>query len=142
MTTTFATPYSGYNSTPVQLPTAQQGYAAKLLVFRAQITLAAQASGDVIKLMRLPKGILPLFGLLTSTVSLGTSTLAIGNATTAGKYRAAGVFTATDTPTPFGVAANLGVVPLANDEEVLATIGTAALPGSGTAFVDMVCASL
>jgi hypothetical protein len=34
------------------------------------------------------------------------------------------------------------MAPLAAEEEILATIGTAGLPSSGTAIVDMIVASL
>lgn len=99
--------------------------------FNEEITLASQATTDTIAVCRLPKGAIPLFGVLTSTVSLGTSTVAIGIAGTTGKYRAAAAFTAVDTPTFFGVAANVGEQ-LAAEEDVIITIAVAALPASGT----------
>ena len=52
------------------------------------------------------------------------------------KRRAAGTFTATDTPTVFGNAA-AQAAKLAVDETVIITIGTANLPGVGTLIVDL-----
>ena len=101
-----------------------------------RITLASQASGDTITLPSLPKGAKPLYGVLCTSASLGSATLAIGTAASAGKYRAAAVFTATDTPTLFGVATVLNTG-LSAAETLLATVGTAALPSSGTLDVAM-----
>jgi hypothetical protein len=146
MTTTFATPYSGYNATPAQLPTADNAYGSKLQIYRAVITLAAQASGDTIKLFKLPKGCVPILGVINSDQAFGgTATVAIGISGTTGKYRAAALKNTT-TPDVFMVAtANVtggAMVPLASEEEVLLTIAAAALPGSGTCTVDMIVASL
>lgn len=142
MATTNAKPYDGTLATPRVDPIPQYGYAARIQTYRAVITLAAQAAGDTIRLFRLPAGVYPLRGWMTSTVTLGASaTVAIGISGTTGKYRAAAVHTAVNVPTPFMVAdANItsGLpVPLATSEEVIATIAVAALPGSGTWTVDM-----
>lgn len=146
MATTFAWPYSGYSAQPYQLPQPQNVYNVNTKKFRAVVTLASQASGDTIKLFKLPKNTVPVMGILLSDTSLSTATLAIGISGTTGKYRAAATFTATNTPTTFMVAtANITtgqVVPLAADEEVIATIATAALPSSGTLIVDMEVAAL
>ncbi len=146
MTTTFATPYSGYNQTPAQLPMADNAYGSKLQVYRAVVTFASQSSGDTIKLMKLPKGCVPIMGILNVDTSTSTATLALGTSGTTGKYRAAAAKTSTNTPEVFMIAtANVtggAMVPLAAEEEILATIGTAGLPSSGTATVDMIVASL
>ena len=115
---------------------------AKLRRFKATITLAAQASSDTVKLFKLPKGYAPLYGVLNTSVSLDTATIAIGTAASgaSGKYRAAAVFTAADTPTLFGKNAANAI--LAADEEVILTVGTAALPASGTLIVDMICSAI
>lgn len=141
MTTTYASPYSGYQSQPYQLPNPSQGYGGKLVVYLAKITYAAQAAADDIKLFKLPKGCLPLFGFLNADTSSGSTTIAIGISGSTGKYRAAAAFTATNTPTLFGVVAGLGIVPLAADEEILATLAAATAPGSGTLYVGMVVAT-
>ena len=128
------------NANPVgQMDGSLQG--GNVRVYREIITLAAQATTDTIVVAFPSKGETFLRGFLTSTVSLGTSTIAIGISGTTGKYRAAATFTAVDTPTPFGVAANMissgAAAKLAADEKVFITIATAALPGSGTLIVDM-----
>lgn len=137
---TNAQPYAGSLATPRVDPIPQYGYAARIQNYRAVITLASQPV-DFIRLFRLPAGVYPLRGWMQSSVSLGTSTVAIGITGTTGKYRAAATFTAVDTPTPFGVsAANItsGLpVPLAAAEEVIATVAVAALPASGTLLIDM-----
>ena len=85
-------------------------------------------ASDPVVITRLPAGYRFVRGMLTSSVSLGTSTIAIGIAGTPGKYRAAAVFTAVDTPTDFGVAARLADGPLAVEEEVIMTTAVASLP--------------
>lgn len=102
-------------------------------VFNEQITLAAQADTDTIEVGKLPKGAIPLYGVIVSSVSLATSTVAIGITGTAGKYRAALVLTAL-TPEVFGVSGGVGDA-LAAEETVIVTVGTAALPASGTVRV-------
>lgn len=99
-------------------------------MFNEQITLAAQADTDTIEVGKLPKGAIPLYGVIVSSVSLATSTVAIGVTGTAGKYRAASVLTAL-TPEVFGAVGGVGEA-LAAEETVIATVGTLALPASGT----------
>jgi hypothetical protein len=138
---TNAQPYNGTLSQPRIDPIPQQGYACRTQNYRAVITLASQPAADFIRLFRLPAGVYPLRGYLCSSVSLGTSTVAIGTAASTGKYRAAATFTAVDTPTPFMVSASnitSGLpVALTAAEEVIATVAVAALPASGTLLIDM-----
>jgi hypothetical protein len=113
-------------------------YGARLKRLRATVALASQATTDTLLLGVLPAGATFAYGVLNTTASLGSSTLAIGNAGTAGKYRAAGTFTSTDTPTFFGTAAQAGLAsPLTAEEAVIGTIASAALPSSGTLVVDL-----
>ncbi|TDQ82508.1 hypothetical protein A8950_2331 [Dongia mobilis] len=118
------------NTAPVDLPMAGDVH-GRVRCFNEKVTLAAQPTSDIIEVARLPKGARVLYGLLASTVSLGSATLAVGIAGTPAKYRAAATFTAVDTPTLFGPAANIGE-PLANEEIVILTPAAAALPASGT----------
>lgn len=136
MAETFATEVAGLNATPI---TKSNGavHGGRLRRFRATIALASQASGDTIVLADLPAGYAVAYGVLISSASLGTATLAVGISGTAGKYRAAATFTATDTPTMFGIATALDDAPLTATERVIATVGTAALPSSGTLVVDL-----
>ena len=104
----------------------------RVRVFNEKVTLAAQASGDTITVGLLPAGARVLYGIIYSTVTFGaTATIAISKAGATGKYRAAAVFTAVDTPTLFGITADAGEK-LTAAETVIVTIAAAALPGSGT----------
>lgn len=118
------------NSAPVDLPLAGDVH-GRVRVFNEKVVLASQPTTDIVEVARLPKGARVLYGILNSSVSLGSSTLAIGVAGNTGKYRAAAVFTAVDTPTVFVPAAVAGD-PLASEEIVILTIAAAALPASGT----------
>lgn len=122
--------------------------------FRGLLTLASQAAGTVALTspsggITIPPGHTFAYGVLTSTVSLGTTTLAIGISGSTGKYRAAATFTATDTPTMFGVTAavaatsetsgTIGSSPkgTGTDETIVLTTAVAALPASGTLVIDL-----
>jgi len=99
---------------------------------RASVHLSSTvvANGDTIALGKRPKGSRYCGHRITAGVSLGTATLAIGVAGTAGKYRAAATHTAVDTPSDVAIAARLADDPLTADEDMIATIGTGALPTS------------
>jgi hypothetical protein len=100
-------------------------------VFNEEITLAAQASGDTIEVARLPKGAVPLFGMMISDTALGASaTVAIGASGATGKYRAAALFNAGNTWEQFGLATAAGEA-LTAEETVIVTVGGAALPAAG-----------
>lgn len=85
---------------------------------------------DTVLLARVPAGMRFISGKITSTVSLGTSTVAIGIAGATGKYRTAATFTAVDTPTPFGNGAAMAAGPLAADELIILTVAVANLPNT------------
>lgn len=136
MTVFYSTELAGITSQPV-IKVASQGYGARTIRFRATVTLAAQATTDTIVVAVVPAGYDFAYGILTSTVSLGTSTIAIGITGTTGLYRTAATFTATDTPTLFGNTAAVAAVALTADQTIFITIGTAALPGAGTLMVDL-----
>lgn len=110
---------------------------AKLRRFKATITLAAQASGDIIELFEVPAGYSFVTGILNASASLSTSTVKIGTADDDDKYRADATHTAT-TPTLFGAQAGFVSGGNTADEKVILTVGTAALPASGTLVVDMI----
>lgn len=135
MAETFATEVAGLDTIP---STKSNGavHNARLRRFRATITLAAQADGDTVVLARVPAGYAFAFGIINASATLGAATVAIGIAGTAGKYRASAVFTAA-APTLFGVVGAVDDSPLEDEEEVILTNTTAALPGSGTLVVDL-----
>lgn len=109
---------------------AHQG--ARVRVWRETITLASQPTADQIVIAdNVPVGHTFLYGILTTTVTLGASaTIAIGTIASPAKYRAAATFTTVDTPTLFGLTA--AQAPLTAAETVQITIAVAALPASGT----------
>lgn len=123
------------------LPQAQPDSAlvsGKVRRLRASVVLAAQAIGDTITLGDLPIGANVAYIDMTSSVTLGAATIAIGVAGTAGKYRAAGVFTTVDVPTAVGPGAVAkAAAPLAAPETLIATIAAAALPAAGTLEFDI-----
>jgi hypothetical protein len=92
----------------------------------------AKNIGDTNVLCRIPAGEAFLFGILNPSVGLGAAaTVAIGNATTAGKYRAAAIQNTAEAKEMFGLSSAMDDVPLAAYEDVLLTVAAAALPGAG-----------
>ncbi len=136
MATTYANEVAGFGTTP---NTKADGgiHGGRLRRFRASFTMAGQASGDDIVLAKIPAGYRFAFGILNASATMGASaTVAIGIAAATGKYRAAAVCTAA-APTLFGVNTAADDDALTAEETVLLTIAVAALPGSGTAYVDL-----
>lgn len=109
---------------------------------RATVDLAAQASGDQIGLCAIGEGEYFVCGFLTASATLGTATLKIGTADDDDLYRPAAVFTDADTPTPFGTAAAKKDPAPKGGVEVVATVGTAALPASGVLIADIITAGV
>lgn len=122
---------------------AQTAYDAKVRRFTATIDLAENAvkNGDTVLIAKVPKEYRFAYGLITSSVSLGTATVSVSaknvdtGAATAGKYRPAAVMTTASQPVLFG-AAGAGAAKTA-PEEVYLEIATADLPASGTLQVDL-----
>lgn len=126
-------------SAPVGYKPKASVYGARVKRLRGTFTLNAQTTSDTLVVGNLPTGATFAYGVITSSVTLGTSTVAVGISGTTGKYRAAAVFTSVDTPTLFGTAATIGASDpaLAADEQVIVTIATASLPASGTLVIDL-----
>jgi len=135
MAVLYGTYSAGLANTPAT-PADGDVQGGRVRVLREKITLATQTTSDTIVLGVLPIGATFLYGMLTSSVSLGTSTISIGITGTTAKYRAAAVFTATDTPTPFGDDAAM-LTKLTATETLFITIATASLPASGNLLVDI-----
>lgn len=136
MTTRYGTTFTGTldGAAPQVVPAAALA-SGRLRHVTEIFSLASQASGDILVLGKMPAGSVFKGVRITAGASLGTATIAIGIAGTTGKYRAAATFTAVDTPTVSASAATLAQGPLAADELVIATIGTAALPGTAEKLV-------
>lgn len=137
MAQTYSVETAGIDSVPVVKASAITSYAARLRRFRATINLASQASGDTVVLADIPAGFSFAYGVMTSGVSLGTATVSVGTAASPAYHKAAAVFTATDTPTMFGTQAAIDDPALASTTRLILTVGTAALPASGTLMVDL-----
>lgn len=114
-------------------------YGGRLKRLRATVSLATQTTSDILQLGNLPAGAVFAYGVINSTVSLGTSTLAVGVSGATGQYRAAATFTSTDTPTMFGTAVQQAGsdAGAATETTVIGTIAVASLPASGTLVVDL-----
>lgn len=136
MTIFYSTELANITALPVVKATSS-AYAARVIRFRAQITLATQTTADTIVVAIVPAGYSFAFGILTSSVSLATSTVAIGITGTTGLYRTAAVFTATDTPTFFGNNGAITQAALTADQTIFITIAVASLPAAGNFVVDM-----
>lgn len=136
MPNTYAPEVAGLGTIPTtQAQGGVQG--GRLRRFRATVPFAAQASGDTVTLATVPAGYTFAFGMVNASATFGASaTIAIGNAGATGKYRAAATHTAT-VPTLFGLYTASDDVPLAAAETVIMTVDVAALPGSGSAVVDL-----
>ena len=136
MATTYATEVAGFGTTPNTKPDGGI-HGGRLRRFRASFTMASQASGDDIVLAKIPAGYRFAFGILNASATMGASaTVAIGISGSTGKYRAAAVFTAA-APALFGVNTAADDDALTAEETVLLTVAVAALPGSGTGYVDL-----
>lgn len=157
------TPATAWGAQMTKLAANQGGQVSQLIesynngknrCFIETVTYAAQASGTVIGVARLPVPFTLLGIMLITSASTATATLALGNAgdTNGAIYKAAAVLTATDTPTWYGLTAKTGVlissgvdylgaatsyaspgtVGGGGYEDIILTVGTAALPGAGT----------
>jgi hypothetical protein len=116
---------------------------AKLRVARSLINLANPliTTADNVLLAKLPPGARFMAGILTASVSLGTSVVAIGTNKVHinnGQYRAAATFTAVDTPTLFGLSAAQHAADIDVETLVYLTAATANLPTSGRLSVDII----
>jgi hypothetical protein len=136
MANLYSNDYSGLGTVPSSAVSGAV-LGGRMRRYRAAITLASQATADTIVIGRIPAGATFAYGVINTDTSLSTSTVAIGVTGATGKYRAAAVFTATNTPTVFGPTAAAAAAPLASDEEVFITIAAAAFPAAGNLVVDL-----
>ena len=121
----------------------------------ATVPLAAAAIGTTIMIARLPLFCTVTGFTVLNSVSLGSSTIEIGDANTPALFAAAATYTAVDTPTEVGLTSALGtIITTGYDatsgnqvtyaspgeggglyEDVILTVGAAALPGAGQMVV-------
>jgi hypothetical protein len=99
--------YAAYAGTSPQVQPDSALQSGKVRCLQATFNLAnaVQANNDVLTLGQIPAGARIKRIRMTSSVSLATSTVAIGIAGTVAKYRAAAVFTTVDVPTNVGPGA-------------------------------------
>lgn len=127
-------------SAPVGYKPRATAYGARLRRIRGTFTYASQVFGtDTLVVGNLPAGATFAFGTITTSVTTGTATIAVGIAGSTSKYAAAAAYTTANAPTLFGTAATVGAADpaLTAEEQVFCTIGTANLPASGTLVVDL-----
>lgn len=106
--------------------------------FHYDIPLTGQAAGDVVNLGKKPRNFRFMYGLANSDTDLGASaTIAVGVVGTPGKYRAAATHRTTDTPAIFGTRAAAAGTEI-EEEDLILTVGAAALPGSGNLSIEIV----
>ena len=139
---TGSTTYS-YETTPLSLTPPQRisdvGQRGRSKLLRNTITLASQVygtSGNIV-LGSLPNGArIQNIKMITDT-SLGSSTISIGNSSSATAYSAATTMTATDTWTQLSSVAALAAEQVSVDTPLLANILVANLPAAGTLIIDV-----
>lgn len=151
MALTYSQNLAGQASRPIIRP-SDPAYGGRMFRYRAALNLAAIATGtfgstqaglptaDWAMLAIIPAGYVFDFGIITSSVTLGTSVVAIGTSPTHasnGQLRAAATFTAVDTPTLFGLAAAQSAAAYASDTPIYLTCATAAIPSAGTLVIDL-----
>jgi hypothetical protein len=135
-----STEYAAYSGTAPAVQPDGKLQCGKIRCLQASFNLAnaVQANNDVLTLGQIPANARIKNIRMTSSVSLATSTVAIGIAGTVAKYRAAAVFTTVDVPTNVGPGA-VAKAAAANvlAETLIATVTTAALPAAGTLIFDV-----
>ena len=118
---------------------------AKQHLWTERFTLAAQASGVNIPIARIPYGAALMDIVVNATVSLGTSTIAFGDMNNTVRFAAAATNTTVDGAVHKLNAASDGLalttcydvnaVLNTSYEDIVMTVGVAALPASGTFIV-------
>lgn len=145
MTVYYANEQAQRGDTPPRLP-GNEGVGGRSRWYRATIPLdapktssttngAGVTTSDIVALFTRPPGMRFARGFITSSVSLGTSTISIGVFGTPAKYKAAAVHTTVDTPTAFGVATQMAAAATAASEDVILTVAAAALPTTAGAVL-------
>lgn len=124
----------------VKSTTADKAHAkdvtGKVRVFRETYTLNSEVAGTVVRVGQLPPGARVLYGILTTTVSLGSTTIKIGTSGDDDAFRTAGTFTSANTPTFFGHTAGMALS-FTDQTDVILTTAAATAPASGTLYVQL-----
>lgn len=111
---------------PAERSDGRQVGAAQIVTVASKPAGTAVNSGDRLYLGKKPVGCKLVGVELVTDTSLGTATVSVGDATTSNKYVDAATLTVVDVPTKLGpVAAQVGIDPTDDEEDLWATIGTA-----------------
>ena len=135
--------YYSTETSPLGLALPQRvsdvGQRGRVKTLKNSITLASQPFGaNYILLGSLPTGSRFRKITMTTDTSLGSSTIGIGSV--AGSYidyKAAAVFTTTETPTEYGLTAKRVAASLSADLPIYAIIGVANLPAAGNLSIEI-----
>ena len=101
------------------------------------VTLNSQAVGDTIPIgVPIPKGARFLYAVLITSVSLGSSKIALGFQDDPDDFRIHAALTNSDTP-QFSSATSDDTQPLSQDKQVLLSLTVAALPADGHLLVHL-----
>lgn len=130
MSNTYSTEAALLQLTPKQFPRSN----GRLKRYRNSIVLASQLAGATVTLQPLPIGHIFAYGKLNGP-TLGSTTIAIGDGTTADLYRADATFTAA-VATTFGKTGPENSDPSTAIVTPVLTFATATAPSSGTLTVD------
>lgn len=108
----------------------------RVRVFCEHFIYATQVAGSTLNLGVLPAGAVVLgFEVITDTTT-GTTTIALGDGTTANRFMAATAFTVVDTPTPVGKTANaISTAALTARTNIIGTTAVGSLPAAGNLVV-------
>jgi hypothetical protein len=138
MAQTFAANATNAFNTSPPLKSSPSAFSGRVRVLSDTITYASQATSDTVIIGggKLPIGAQVLFGLITTTVSTGSTTVAIGSTASASKYKAAAVYTTVDVPQLFGVTAGLATDTTV-EEQIMVTFAAATAPASGSLKVEL-----
>lgn len=147
MASTNSTEYAASVATPITFTQPQYAH-GKVRTIRGTYTFAAQAAADTINLCTIPAGyrIIGMIAAMSATHG-ASATVSIGDAASAVKFRAAATLTASAfigvAPAAVGATDSAAVVgadtPYTTATVIVLTVGTAALPGSGRAYIDFLC---
>lgn len=115
-------------------PSARGG---RVRVATGTLTYASQAAGTVSfdTALKLPVGATVVGAMISTSVTTGSATIALGITGSTAKYKAAAAVTATAAAAVAIPHAGLLATALTAEEEVLVTSASAALPASGTLTV-------
>lgn len=105
-------------------------------IFDLSTATVAKNVGDTNVVCERPAGTAHKGGKIVVSATLGATTIAVGTAANPGKYLAAQTITTPNVAVAFNNAAALAEDPLSAVEEVIITVGAAALPGAGLIVVD------